>query len=126
VDIDGSNNHQLSDAEMIAGDASWSPDGQWIVFSTYPLFEYGDAPGPSNLYRVHPDGSGLEQLTFNETTSLRATLPHYSPDGEWIIFTAVTPKDRSLFAIPAAGGDPTVIAQGSGAPNNYTFGVWQP
>ncbi|MEP7293876.1 MAG: hypothetical protein ABI835_18960, partial [Chloroflexota bacterium] len=70
----------------------------------------------------HPDGSGLEQLTHYETPDLRATQPRYTPDGAWITFTAVTPSSRSLWAIPAEGGDPVVIASGG----IYTHGTWQP
>ena len=38
----------------------WSPDGTRIVFGTYGIesFQTG-GPGPSNLYTVAPDGSGL-------------------------------------------------------------------
>lgn len=123
---DGSGKRQLTDDALNAGEPSWSPDGEWVVFSTYPLGEFDSPPEPSNLYRVHIDGSGLEQLTFNENPSLRAVLPRYSADGEWILFTMVAPSDRSLWVVPAEGGEPIVIAQGSGLGSNYTFGVWQP
>jgi Tol biopolymer transport system component len=123
INADGSGERRLTDPGAIAGEADWSPDGEWIVFATYPLFEYNfSTPKTSNLYRVHPDGSGMEQLTFNETTDLRATQPQYSPDGKWIVFTSVTPSSRNLWAIPAEGGEPIVITQG----DIYTHGNWQP
>jgi len=50
----------------------WSPDGQWIVcFST--------RSGPSELWKIRPDGSGLQQLT-DEGGSYFA----WSPDGSRI------------------------------------------
>jgi Tol biopolymer transport system component len=107
---------------MFGGTADWSPNGQWIVFDTYPLVEFNHVPKISNLYRIHPDGTGLEQLTFNESTDLRATQPRYNPDGKWIIFTSVSPSSRSLWAIPAEGDAPVVIAPGG----IYTHGAWQP
>jgi len=64
----------------------------------------------------------MEQLTLNETTDLRTTQPQYTPDGKWIIFTSVTPSSRSLWAFPAEGGKPGVIATGG----IYTHGTWQP
>ena len=126
INANGSNERRLTDPAMFAGEADWSPDGEWIVFATYPLFEFGDPPGASNLYRIHPDGTGIEQLTIFETPDKRATMPRYTPDGKWILFTMVTPEARSLLAIPAAGGESIVIAQGRGSPNNFTAGSWQP
>ena len=121
MDADGTTARGLTDPEMVAGDPDWSPDGEWIVFSTYPLSEY-QCCQVSNLYRMHPDGSGMEQLTHYTDESLRATQPRYTPDGEWIIFTAVTPDTRSLWVIPAEGGEPIVLVEGG----IYTHGAWQP
>jgi Tol biopolymer transport system component len=86
---------------MFAGDSDWSADGEWIVFSTYPLPAFNFESRKSNLYRMHPDGSAVEQLTRYDTGQLRATQPRYTPDGKWILFTAVTPSSRSLRAIPS-------------------------
>jgi Tol biopolymer transport system component/TRAP-type C4-dicarboxylate transport system substrate-binding protein len=122
MNADGTNERQVTDPTMFGGEADWSHDGQWIVFATYPLAEFNSTAKVSNLYRIHPDGTGLEQLTFNESTNLRATQPRYTPDGNWIIFTAVTSSSRSLWVIPAEGGDPIVIVEGG----IYTHGAWQP
>lgn len=122
IDPDGTNETQLTDPTMNAGDPAWSPDGQWIVFSIYPLNEYNFVRAISNLYRIHPDGTGLEQLTHYDTSATRATIPRYTPDGKWIMFTAVLPNSRELWAIPADGGDPIVIIAGG----IQLHGVWQP
>lgn len=122
INVDGTNERQLTDMSMFAGEADWSPDGEWIVFDTYPLHDFDSPPEASNLYRIHPDGSGLEQITFNDSTDLRATQPRYTPDGNGIVFTAVTPSSRSLWGMPAEGGEPTVLAKGG----IYTHGTLQP
>ncbi len=121
INADGTQDTRLTDPEMVAGDPDWSPDGNWIVFSDHPLHEF-QCCEVSNLYRMHPDGSGMEQLTHYDTKDLRATQPRYTPDGQWIVFTAVTPSTRSLWAIPAEGGEPVVLAPGG----IYTHGTWQP
>jgi Tol biopolymer transport system component len=121
INADGTDERQLTDPAMFAGYPDWSPDGEWIVFDTYPLQEF-QCCRVSNLYRMHPDGSGMEQLTHYETQDLRATQPRYTPDGKWIVFTAVKPESRSLWAIPAEGGEPIVLAPGG----IYTHGTWQP
>jgi TolB protein len=37
VNVDGSGLHQLTPWKMLAGDPDWSPNGDFIVFSTHPL-----------------------------------------------------------------------------------------
>ncbi len=130
IDVNGGNEQQLTDWDLVAGYPDWSPDGKWILFATHPLFSFNFDAVISNLYRMHPDGTAIEQLTFYDTADMRATQPRYTPDGKWIIFTFVTPpasgsglrSTRSLWIMPAEGGEPIVIAQGG----IYTHGVWQP
>jgi TolB protein len=119
---DGTGERQLTDWNMFAGDPDWSPDGEWIVFNTHPLPAFNFESVVSDLFRMHPDGSGSEQLTHYESKDLRATQPRYSPDGDRILFTTVTSSSRSLSVIPAAGGEPIMITQGG----IYTHGTWQP
>jgi len=52
---DGSGQRPLADDGI---HPSWSPDGQWIVFES-------DRDGPNEIYAVHPDGSGLTQVTHD-------------------------------------------------------------
>jgi serine/threonine protein kinase/Tol biopolymer transport system component len=40
------------------GTPSWSPNGEWILFAS-------EDDGDRDIYRVRPDGSGLENLTVN-------------------------------------------------------------
>jgi TolB protein len=110
---------KLTDDALVGGDADWGPDDEWIVFGTYPLRDF---PGEvSNLHRVRPDGSELEQLTTYENGE-RASQPRVTPDGEWILFTGVTSEGYLPMLMPAEGGEPIAIAQ-SGI---YTHLAWQP
>ena len=45
-------------------DAAWSPDGASIVFTS-------ERDGSADLYRVKPDGTGLERLTDSPPTTTR-------------------------------------------------------
>jgi len=118
---DGTGERRLTKSDLVAGEPAYSPDGEWIVFSTHPLNVF-ETSSESQLYRIHPDGTGMEQLT--RFANIRATQPRYSPDGKWILFTAVNSFDeRHLWAIPATRGLPVVIADLGAI---YTHGVWQP
>lgn len=57
---------------------SFSPDGLWVVFSS-------DRAGSSDIYRVHPDGSGLERLTDSPAFDDQGVL---SPDGRSLAFVS--------------------------------------
>jgi TolB protein len=59
VNTDGSG-HALAVTDMHGCEAlnpHWSPDGSWITFYSC------EDSGPNDLYRIHPDGTGLTQLT---------------------------------------------------------------
>lgn len=83
--------------EDLADDAfaSFSPDGQWIIFCS-------SRGGNVDLYRMHRDGSNLEQLTDNEAHDL---WPSYSPDGKHIVFFSKRDNNDDLYLIPADGGE---------------------
>ena len=121
ISVDGTDERRLTDPAMFADSPDWSPEGEWIVFSTSPLLEF-QCCQVSTLYRMYPDGSGMEQLTHYATEELCATQPRYTPDGQWIVFTAVTLETRHLWALPATGGEPIVLAPGG----IDTHGTWQP
>jgi TolB protein len=60
--LDGSDLRRVTPRRLNGGDSfrdgpSWSPDGQWLVFESY------DKRGRSDLYMIHPDGTGLRRLT---------------------------------------------------------------
>ena len=53
VNANGSDLHQISAWQPDFGNASWSPDGRWILTDN----------GQGELYVVRPDGSDLRQVT---------------------------------------------------------------
>lgn len=62
----------------------WSPDGQWIVFSSSrrgwkdeALLGYSGPQPYGELFAMHPDGSGVRQLTDNQWED---ALPAFQPN----------------------------------------------
>lgn len=58
----------------------YSPDGCWIYYNGEDGTRHA---GHSQIYRMRPDGTGIEQLTFDERVNW---FPHVSPDGNWVAY----------------------------------------
>ena len=61
--------------------AEYSPDGKYIFYNANPT-------GTMQIWRMKPDGSSKEQLTFDEYHNW---FPHISPDGKWMVFISFQP-----------------------------------
>lgn len=84
VNVDGTGEFQVTPWELNAGDSpDWSPDGQWLLFR-------GQPNGTSNVYKAHPDGIGLTNLTRQPANGKQYLSSSFSPDGKQIV-TARTP-----------------------------------
>ena len=78
ADADGSHARPfLPDAELDSN-ASFSPDGKWVLFTSRRA-------GTSDIYRAHLDGSGLEPLVASPAYDDQAAL---SPDGRSLAFVS--------------------------------------
>ncbi len=104
-----------------AYDPSWSPDDRWIVFEK-PVHYSGENGGAGawHIFKVHPDGTGLCDLSLNGGhTDMAEYLPSFSPDGTHILFTArYGPSDpasvkTSLFLMDEEGSNLVQLTFGS-------------
>jgi WD40 repeat protein len=78
-----------------AQDLSFSKDGQWIAYVTYP---------DGILWRSKLDGSDKLQLS---SPPLYAMLPRWSMDGnEVVLYDREQGKPSRIYEVPAAGGAP--------------------
>jgi len=95
-----------------AGELDFSRDGKWVAYVSYP---------DDTLWRSKLDGSERLQLTYRPR---RAALPHWSPDGKTIAFSATTPgKPWKVFVISLDGGAPEPITSAESIENDPT---WSP
>jgi Tol biopolymer transport system component len=104
----------------------FSPDGKYIYYN-------GNQSGTMHIWRMKPDGTGKEQLTFDEYNNW---FPHISPDGKWIVYLAFPPdipvdshpsyKRVTLRLMPVNGGPAKVIAYLYGGQGTINVPSWSP
>ncbi len=83
--------------------ATFSPDGQWIAYVTYP---------DGVLWRSRADRSQRLQLTQTAPNSF-AALPRWSPDGSQILYSAAaTGQITRIYRVPSGGGQPQLLLPG--------------
>src|SRR5688572_28857718 len=78
ADADGRNPRKLVAGLALEYNASFSHDGQWIVFTS-------ERHGSADIFRVRADGMGLERLTDDPAFDDQAAL---SPDGRSLAFVS--------------------------------------
>ena len=101
-DMDGGNVERLTDNKFYEAEVSVSPDGQWVVFGR-------QIDGKMDLWRIRPDGSDEQQITF--TDDWQEGAPFYLPDNETIMMRAwkrseygkVRPTPMTVFTVKHDG-----------------------
>ena len=115
-----------SDTRHVQTGATWSPDGQYLVFSraeakdAYPAgratAERANDPNETqiryDLYRIPFNGGKggvAEPVRGASSNGMSNSFPKISPDGRWIVFVQakngqLMRPDSQLYIVPAAGG----------------------
>src|SRR5438128_3579853 len=108
----GGPSHRLGD--LAAYDATWSSDGQTIVYSK-----------GYDLYLASSDGSGSRKFV---TTTGTPSWPRWSPDQKRLRFSLLDPKTQasSLWEVSAEGRDLHPVLPGWNNPPAECCGTWTP
>lgn len=125
ANADGSNERKLIDSGTLDYNASFSADGQWIVFTSER-----DGLGNSNLYRARTDGTQVERLTDGSAVEDAAAL---SPDASKVAFVGTRDgmlaniwvldlKTRTLKNLTGVKG----IQGRTDSPNGFFRPSWSP
>lgn len=83
----------------------YTPDGEWIHFNTE---RFSRLLKNAQIARIRPDGTGLEQLTFDDRVNW---FPHFAPDGSRAVYlsyppgTPGHPADKPVELRLVEGGD---------------------
>jgi Tol biopolymer transport system component len=106
MNADGSDQRKLA----YGASPTWSPDGAWIAFVV------GRDHG-ADLWKMHPDGTGLTQLTHSTGSD---QLPTWSPKGSRVAFL----RENAIYAVNSDGTGTSVVAEIKGM---YLFQAqWSP
>ncbi|KAH7145458.1 hypothetical protein B0J13DRAFT_595391 [Dactylonectria estremocensis] len=105
--------------------ASWSQDGEWIVFTSERR-----ADGQSDIYRVRPDGTGLETLVSTDSFEDIGIL---SPDGSKLAYVStainytanIFVKDLSTGTVLNVTGSDETVGSFVG-PHSFYRPSWSP
>lgn len=97
ANTDGSGSYKVPGSPMSLDTVDWSPDGSKFVISNGAVISV-----------INADGTGLTQLTTVQATDdgpTRDWEPHWSPDGNKIIFTRSTTNSNSIYRMNADGSN---------------------
>jgi hypothetical protein len=87
IPVAGGSETALTNGTGISDDPDYSADGKYVYFNT-------DRWGGMQIARMRPDGSHVEQVTFD---NFHNWTPHPSPDGKSIVFISY-PSDVTTHA----------------------------
>jgi Tol biopolymer transport system component len=105
MDADGSDPELLTD-ETTGGDASWSPDGRWIVYSQF-LYRRGERRSYNQeLFVMDVNKGAVTQLT---ETIARESTPTWSPDGSRIAYLCSDGEAYALCVIDLDAATMTTV-----------------
>ena len=122
----GGTETRLTNAEGLDDGPEYTTDGCKIYFHSER------AGGVPKIFRMNPDGSAQEQVTFDEPYA--DWFPHPSPDGKWLVFVSFdisvkghpANKNVVLRLMPLAGGKPKVITTLFGGQGTINVPSWSP
>ncbi|MCO8274052.1 hypothetical protein M1L60_25970 [Actinoplanes sp. TRM 88003] len=127
IGVDGTGGSPLTAPGGIDDGPEYSPDGGWIYFNTERF-----SPGQAQIARIRPDGSDVEQLTFDERVNW---FPHFAPDGEHALYlsyppgTQGHPADLPVELRLVRGGDwrnPRTVVALDGGQGTVNVNSWSP
>jgi Tol biopolymer transport system component len=128
IDVAGGPDQALTQGTVPFDGPEYSPDGTWLYYNSE---EAATQPGHAQLFRMRPDGSSREQLTFDERVNW---FPHFSPNGEWVCYISYAAGtishpadvDVELRVMRPDGTDVRVVSSLFGGQGTLNTNSWAP
>jgi Tol biopolymer transport system component len=106
----------------------YSRDGKWIYYNSE---EAATVTGHAQIFRIRPDGTERQQLTFDARVNW---FPHFTPDGREFVYISYPPGTIShpadmeveLRMMPADGGEPRTVVTLFGGQGTMNCNSWAP
>lgn len=95
ANADGSKQRQLTDNAARDGWASWSPNGEQLVFMS-------NCTGRWLIYTINADGSNQQMLTTNPEADYE---PAWSPDGKYIAYSSQRRSNSEIYMMAIDSGE---------------------
>ncbi|MBB3646116.1 Tol biopolymer transport system component [Rhizobium sp. BK619] len=124
ISVDGGAETRLTHGEGRNDGPDYSADGQWIYFNS-------SRTGLMQIWRIHPDGSGLEQVTSDNQGNWFA---HPSPKNDKVLILSYDPSvfdhprdlDVRLRLMDMDGGNPRTLFELFGGQGTINVPCWSP
>lgn len=124
IAVEGGEETRLTHGEGRNDGPDYSADGQWIYFNS-------SRTGLMQIWRIHPDGSGLEQITSDNYGNW---FPHPSPDNSKVLILSYDPDvfdhprdlDVRLRLMDMDGGNLTTLFELFGGQGTINVPCWSP
>jgi len=134
IPIEGGIPEKLNSASVFAINTGGNVDGQEYSPERKFIYYNANISGTMQIWRRKIDGTGKQQLTFDQYNNW---FPHISPDGQWMVFISfpedIDPdahpsfKEVMIRLMPLKGtGGPKVIAYLYGSQGTLNAPCWSP
>lgn len=124
----GGSETQITDGVNDYDGPEYSRDGKWIYYNSE---EAARVKGHAQIFRMRPDGTERQQLTFDARVNW---FPHFTPDGAEFVYISYPPGTIShpadmeveLRMLPADGGSPRTVVTLFGGQGTMNCNSWAP
>lgn len=125
----GEDTYLTGDREKIHFDGpEYSPDGEWLYYNSE---EAATRPGHAQIFRMRPDATGREQLTFDDRVNW---FPHLDPTNTDLVYLSYAPGTIShpadveleIRMLGRDGGEPRTVTTLFGGQGSMNVNSWAP